>query len=255
MISKLIRKIRSYLASQKEKMLLSQKEKMLLKDLQPQEYKLIDNIKNKRLTYLSRLKLANIVYTINSINKSETKGIFIEAGCALGGSAILISKLKNINSIFIVFDVFGMIPPPTKEDTEDVHKRYKTIVEGESAGLGDDLYYGYEDDLYDKVISNIKGFDISLKERNIKLIKGLVQDTMDITELVAFAHIDVDWYEPVKTCLQQIWPNLVKGGSIILDDYHYWGGCRKATDEYLKEYVGQFSMQDRFGSMKLTKIK
>ncbi len=87
------------------------------------------------------------------------------------------------------------------------------------------------------------------------MIKGLVQETMNINEPVVFAHIDVDWYDSVKTCLQQIWPNLVIGGSLILDDYDCWGGRRKATDEYFRNFVGQFSMDDNFGSMKVTRIK
>ena len=70
----------------------------------------------------------------------------------------------------------------------------------------------------------------------MSLIKGLVQDTMRIDQPVAFAHVDVDWYEPVLTCLQRVFPKLVEGGSIILDDYHDWGGCRKATDEYIASW-------------------
>ncbi|MCF8366081.1 MAG: TylF/MycF family methyltransferase [Bacteroidales bacterium] len=45
------------------------------------------------------------------------------------------------------------------------------------------------------------------------------------------------------------------GGSLILDDYHSWGGCRKATDEFFRNFVGQFSMDDSFGSMKVLKVK
>jgi asparagine synthase (glutamine-hydrolysing) len=55
---------------------------------------------------------------------------------------------------------------------------------------------------------------------------------MVIEQPVAFAHIDVDWYEPVLTSLKRIFPHLVVGGSIILDDYHDWGGCRKATENF-----------------------
>ena len=63
---------------------------------------------------------------------------------------------------------------------------------------------------------------------------------MTINQPVAFAHVDVDWYEPVMTCLSRVFPSLVIGGSIILDDYHDWGGCRKATDEFLRKIPGQF---------------
>ncbi|MEY4519181.1 MAG: hypothetical protein RLZZ499_1780 [Cyanobacteriota bacterium] len=57
---------------------------------------------------------------------------------------------------------------------------------------------------------------------------------MVVEQPVAFAHIDVDCYKPVLTSLKRIFPNLVVGGSITLDDYHDWGGCRKATDEFLR---------------------
>ncbi len=103
------------------------KEKKLLKKLNSDEMNLILSINRKNLTYLSKGKLANIVYTINSINKQKVKGIFIETGCALGGSSILISKLKNTNSILNIFDVFGMIPPPTEEDTQDVYNSTKIL--------------------------------------------------------------------------------------------------------------------------------
>ncbi len=63
---------------------------------------------------------------------------------------------------------------------------------------------------------------------------------MKIEQPVAFAHIDVDWYEPVITSLERIFPKLVIGGSIVLDDYHDWGGCRKAVDEYLSRVPGEF---------------
>lgn len=224
-------------------------------NLKPKEKELISNLIDKGLTYLSKKKLTNIINTCNKINENNLPGVFIEAGCALGGTSILISKLKTLERPFYIYDVFGMIPPPTKEDTQDVHERYKTIVKGKSSGLKGNKYYGYEENLYEIVQSNLRCFNIDWKKEKVILIKGLVQDTMKINEPVAFAHIDVDWYEPVKTCLEQIFPNLVIGGSLILDDYYDWGGCRKATDEFLRKIVGQFSMDDSNGSVKITRIK
>jgi asparagine synthase (glutamine-hydrolysing) len=154
-----------------------------------------------------------------------------------------------------VYDVFGMIPPPTKDDTQDVHDRYRIIVEGRASGIEQDKYYGYEENLYETVCSNLRSFGIDCEERNVSLIKGLLQDTMQVDQIVAAAHVDVDWYEPVKTCLERIWPSLSLGGSVILDDYHDWGGCRKAADEYLRGIVGQFSLDDSAGSMKITRLR
>ncbi len=226
----------------------------MLSKLKPQEKALVNTLIDKGLTYLSKKKLISIINTCNEINNNKLPGIFIEAGCALGGTSILISKQKAHERPFYIYDVFGMIPPPTKEDTDDVHHRYKTIVEGKSSGLKGQKYYGYEKNLFEIVQSNLSHFNIDCKKDHVVLIKGLVQDTMKICKPVAFAHIDVDWYDPVKTCLEQIFPNLVVGGSLILDDYYDWGGCRKATDEYLQKIEGQYAKDDSFGSLKITRI-
>jgi asparagine synthase (glutamine-hydrolysing) len=204
---------------------------------------------------LSDKKLASLLSTCRVIEEANLPGIFLEAGCALGGSAILIATIKNFERPLFIYDVFGMIPPPTKEDTQDVHDRYRTILEGKSIGIGGDKYYGYQENLYDLVQSNLKSFGINCEGQSVSLVKGFVQDTMKIDQSVAFAHVDVDWYEPVITCLKRVFPNLVVGGSIILDDYHDWGGCRKATDEYLREVIGQFVLDDTAGSMKITRVR
>lgn len=224
-------------------------------DLTSSDCELISRIRTKKLTYLSDKKLASLLSTCRSIEEANLPGIFLEAGCALGGSAILISTVKDTERPFFVYDVFGMIPPPTKEDSQDVHNRYKTIVEGKSTGINGDEYYGYQKDLYDVVQSNLISFGINCEKQSVSLVKGLVQDTMKVDQSVSFAHIDVDWYEPVIICLQRIFPNLIVGGSIILDDYHDWGGCRKAADEYLREVAGQFVLDDTAGSMKITRVR
>lgn len=216
---------------------------------------LVSRIRAGKLTYLSDRKLASLATTCSAIEEAALPGIFIEAGCALGGSAILIATVKSPERPFFVYDVFGMIPPPTEEDTQDVHDRYRTIADGKSVGIDGDKYYGYQENLYDVVQGNLRRFGIDPGARSVALVKGLVQDTMHIDQPVAFAHVDVDWYEPVSTCLRRVFPRLVQGGSIILDDYHDWGGCRKATDEYLREITGLFVLDDAAGSMKITRAK
>lgn len=215
---------------------------------------LIDKLKNGNLTYLSNNKLAAISNTVRDVENRGIDGMFIEAGCALGGSAILISTLKSKQRVLGVYDVFGLIPAPTADDTEDVHQRYRVIVEGKSKGIGDDKYYGYEEDLLQKVKDNFSDFGIDIAGQNVRFIQGLLQDTMAVDGQVAFAHIDVDWYDPVKTSVERIFPNLVVGGSIIFDDYFDWGGCRKAVDAFLRTVVGKVSIDGSAGSLKVTRV-
>lgn len=230
------------------------KKNQILAKLTSEERKLISHIRSRKLTYLSESKLASINHTCRSIEKAGLSGLFVEAGCALGGSTILIASTKSAARPLFVYDVFDMIPAPTKEDTPDIHDRYQTIVQGKSKGIDGDKYYGYVDNLYSVVQSNLDSFNINCQEQSVFLIKGLVQETMHLNQAVAFAHIDVDWYEPVMTCLKRVFPHLVVGGSIILDDYYDWGGCKKATDEFLREIPQKFVLDDSADSLKITKI-
>lgn len=214
---------------------------------------LIDRIRAEKLTYLPELKLASLVETSHHIDALGLEGKYIEAGCALGGSAILLGSVKRTDRAFEVYDVFGMIPAPSERDTEDVHERYKVISEGSSRGIGGDRYYGYEPNLYELVHANFERFDLDPKQHAISLIKGLLDDTLVVDEPVALAHIDVDWYDPVKLCLDRIFPHLVVGGSIILDDYHDWGGCKKAADEFISTVQGDVELDDSSRAMKITR--
>jgi predicted O-methyltransferase YrrM len=221
--------------------------------LSEEDRMLIARVRERKLTYLSEQRLAALVTTCRAIEQRELPGLFLEAGCALGGSTILLASVKRRERVLQVYDVFGMIPPPTADDTPDVHERYRKIAEGRSSGIDGDRYYGYIDNLYDVVKANLVEFGIDEQRHAVSLIKGLVQDTLVLDAPVAFAHIDVDWYEPVKTCLERIYPRLVVGGSIVLDDYHYWGGCRKATDEYLQQLGGGCRLDDTARSLRIEK--
>jgi hypothetical protein len=69
----------------------------------------------------------------------------------------------------------------------------------------------------------------------VHFIKGKVQDTIP-GEMpagpVAILRLDTDWYESTRHELQHLYPLLVRSGVLILDDYGYWQGARKAVDEY-----------------------
>jgi hypothetical protein len=214
---------------------------------------LVRAVKDGKLTYLSEAKLAGICATIGGLKGRGVKGTYLEAGCALGGSSILIGALRPASAPFHIYDVFGMIPPPTDDDPPDVIERYKVIVSGKSQGIAGDTYYGYIADLEEVVKSNLAQHLSAEQRREVRLEKGLLQDTMHISSPVAFAHIDVDWYDPVRCSLERIVPHLAVGGALILDDYFDWGGCRKAVDEYLAETSVPVSREERYGNLILTR--
>jgi glycosyltransferase involved in cell wall biosynthesis/predicted O-methyltransferase YrrM len=204
----------------------------------------IAQAREERLTYLSPSNLRTLAAVMLDIERNQLPGTVIEAGAALGGSAIVIAAAKSPERPMKVYDVFGMIPPPTERDGADVHKRYEKIAGGQAKGVGGDTYYGYHDDLYGEVTESFGRLGVAAADHNVELIQGLFEDTIDLDGPVAFAHLDGDWYESTMTCLTRIVPLLVPGGRIVLDDYYHWSGCRTAVDEYFKDRDG-FRMERR----------
>lgn len=211
-------------------------------------------VRQEGLSYLSIAKLDKLGHAVLAVKRRGVEGAIIEAGCALGGSTVLLAAAKNRDRPLRVYDVFGTIPPPTTEDGPDVHQRYEVIASGKSRGLRGGRYYGYETDLYDRVKRTLARYGYPPDEHGIELIAGRVEDTLEVDEPVSLAHVDVDWYQPVRTCLERIAPRLSTGGMIILDDYFDWSGCHKATDEYLARTTIRFVRDRSGGSLRLTRI-
>lgn len=179
--------------------------------------KLLERICDKQLTHLPRPRVVSVVETCRSIEEARIQGSFLQAGCGLGGLAILISTAKYPVRPFRIYDDFAMAP-------------------------------------YEEVLNNLKAFGIDLRSKAVSIFKGQLRESMRIRGDVAFAHVDVEQYDPVMTCLSRIIPKLSSGGSIILEAYHDQDECRKAADECLKGIEGQFTFDDSAGSMRLTKI-
>lgn len=194
-----------------------------------------DRVIQEKLTYLEREALLDLIELVISNDRNNIEGIIIETGCALGGSAIAMADSKKESRELFVYDVFDIIPPPSEKDDRDVHERYKIITSGSSQGIGNNQYYGYEEDLYNKVFQSLIQFGIEPAKDNVHLVKGLFEDTLKISMPVSLAHIDCDWYESVMSCLKQIVPHLTKGGTLVIDDYYAWSGCKKAVDDYFTD--------------------
>lgn len=189
---------------------------------------------DKRLTYLTADKLSLLVNTIDDLNSSGVPGNLVEFGLALGGSAICIASRLVSGRSFYGFDNFDVIPSPEPIDGEKPNRRFEVIKSGQSRGIGSDPYYGYVKDRLSVVKRNFEEFHIAVDGKRVVLVAGLFQDTLPehLDFRVAFAHIDCDWYAPVKLCLEMVHPLLSDGGKLIIDDYNHWDGCTKATDEF-----------------------
>ena len=73
----------------------------------------------------------------------------------------------------------------------------------------------------------------------VHFVKGKVEDTIP-GEMpagpVAILRLDTDWYESTRHEMLHLYPVLEKRGVLVLDDYGYWQGARKAVDEYFSAH-------------------
>ena len=196
-------------------------------------------IRSQRLTYLTAGKLLRIERHLHDVLHDKVQGDVIELGVYLGGSAILLASQAGKSARkFYGFDNFTVIPEPSSDKDDDFSKElYRNIVSGNFRGIGGDPYYGYEPDLLDRVKKNFASYGLPIDNVCRTLLKGLFETTLpNYAGPVAFAHIDCDWYDPVKFSLEEISKRLSVGGVMVLDDYHAFAGARRATDEFLSHH-------------------
>lgn len=147
---------------------------------------------------------------------SHLNGEVWECGCYKGGTALFMKQLLDFtasNKTLRLFDTFSGIPFTGSKDTH--------LIGSFSAD-------------YNCVLDKFKTYS------NYFIHQGIMPDTFLGLEnsLISLAHIDVDNYDSVKSCLEFIYPRLETGGMIIIDDYNCAScpGAKLATDEFLETY-------------------
>lgn len=207
-------------------------------------------IKNK-FTYLGKDKLHNIEDVTKKILKYNIQGSLIECGVAGGGSALVISNILRGKRKLFLYDVFGLIPPPGVNASGFEKKRFEEIMKGESKGIKGDMYYGYQQDLKSLIVSRFK--KMRLETKDIVFNVGLFQETLFPKSKIALAHIDCDWYDSTKVCLERVSPFLSEGGFFIIDDYNTYEGCKVATDEFMKNNYDTFTIVAKASNLVIRK--
>lgn len=176
----------------------------------------------KEYTALLPLRLASLYRLTLDIDRRSVPGDVVECGVYNGGSAALMASIcarSPLNRIIWLFDSFEGLPQPTEKDGE----------EAQSCG-----WWCHGDLSKVKTIFN----KLDIPESRTHIIKGWFQDTFTEVQIgdIALLHIDADWYESVKLCLETFYDSVEPGGYVVIDDYGHWEGCRRATDEFLKTH-------------------
>ncbi len=179
----------------------------------------------KPYTMLSYPRLSRLYEAASYLEKEGINGSFVECGVWHGGSAGILAKVAEPNEArhIWLFDSWEGVPEPTVKDVTYKGDPGKKKMFTGSRKRAEELIFR----------------KLRLHANKVHFVEGWFRDTIpshkkDIGE-IALLHLDCDWYESVKCCLQELYDQVVKGGFIFIDDYGYWRGCKKAVDEFISE--------------------
>jgi hypothetical protein len=159
----------------------------------------------------------------------DLPGSIIECGVFKGASFVRFAGFRDLfgnpfSNKIVGFDVFDEFPETSFK--EDMIYRERFINEAGSSSISEDQL---------KEVLKVKGI-----EKNIELVKGDITKTVpeyvkkNPQFKISLLNLDTDIYEPAVTVLEYLYPRIVIGGILILDDYGTFPGETKAVDEYFK---------------------
>jgi hypothetical protein len=188
-------------------------------------------------TMTSPERIYSLIEAINYVENNKIDGDIVECGIWKGGSMMAVAQVlkmhHNLSRELYLYDTFDGMSEPTEHDTTYFGKDATDLL-SENQDKQINPVWAY---------STLEGVQERMKatgypDNKIHYVKGKVEETIpaSIPSKIAVLRLDTDWYESTHHELIHLFPLLTVGGVLILDDYGYWQGARKAVDDYFKEY-------------------
>ncbi len=195
-------------------------------------------------TMLPHSRLVSLHRQVQSCEKRNLRGAFVECGTWKGG-AVGLMALANLRHgatrrTLHLFDSFQGIPEP-----DPAVDGAKAMEEVEAVGCHPTGQLKTVEGYYEKfatgtgtlennrhLLEQTIGYPLEYLHYHIGWFQDTVPAVAETIGPIAILRLDGDWHASTKVCLDHLYPQLVPGGFVILDDYGTYDGCRKAVDDY-----------------------
>jgi O-methyltransferase len=172
----------------------------------------------------SRSRQENLLRLGQIIEAEGVPGVVMECGVLDGGSSALMAYATRASARPVhLFDAWQGLPATTAEDTGASDKWVGDVV-GSPARVRQVME------------------ELGIDPKRLHVHRGWFHETFPqaVKEIdqIALLHLDCDFYEPMKLCLETWYPKLSPGGYIQIDDYIDFAGGRQATDAFLASTPG-----------------
>lgn len=183
--------------------------------------------------------LETLLFTAEMAQKYKySQGCFVECGCA-AGAQIIAMRYGAPDKLIHAFDSFEGIPLPSNKDDQMPGIKYFSEEErlllpnpGEQLLETTGMTSVSVEDFKKHLIDSGAGLD------NLEIHQGWFEETMPKNEVgeIALLRLDGDLYNSTFVCLKHLFPKVIKGGCVIIDD---WGlaGSKLACIEYF-DFIG-----------------
>ena len=194
---------------------------------------IIDRVYGK-YTKAPRPRLEAFKQTLKALDAANIAGDVVECGVWKGGHIIIARHVAPQRRCWL-FDTFDGMTRPGKHDGEKAQAHWigkhgrKWAAVSEAEVLHHLNYeHAYDPDL-------------------ITFVAGDVRQTLHgdrLPDQIALLRLDTDFYDSTKIELEVLWPRIVRGGILIVDDYGHWPGCKKACQDYFGDKIKHFEPID-----------
>ncbi len=183
-------------------------------------------------------RLVAVADAVEHVVRAGVPGAFVECGVWRGGSVLAmvltLQRLGVDDRDLYLFDTFeGMTEPGEADVSRFDEPALATWRRARDAGRTAWEWF-FRPELFSlehvQELLRATGYP----SERLHFVVGMVEDTVPdrAPDEVALLRLDTDWYESTRHELEHLYPRLVPGGVLIVDDYGHWEGCRRAVDEY-----------------------
>ena len=190
----------------------------------------------KHYTMTSPERVYALCNAVRYVVENGIPGSIVECGVWRGGSAMAAARtlleVGERSRELVLFDTFDGMVAPGKEDLRYDDASALDLLTSEDPRRQRSLWAKVSFDEVRRAMSSV-----GYPEDRIHYVKGPVEESLPhyAPESIAILRLDTDWYESTKHELVHLFPRIVDGGVLIIDDYGAWQGARKAVDEYIAE--------------------
>lgn len=220
----------------------------MLRSLDPNAASLVRACQGRTMVSLERL--VAVIDAARYLARAGVEGDVVECGvwrggCAMALAGALFDAEDRVPRTLWLYDTFaGMTTPGAEDRTVDGHAAADVLAR---LRPDDPRRACGRDEVHANLLAT------GWPETRLRLVEGPVEETLPHTrpDRIALLRLDTDWYASTRAELEHLWPRLVPGGVLLVDDYGHWDGCRRAVDEYFEEHAIRmlFARSDYTGRM------